>query len=188
MRSKSAGFPRAVTPVAPSTCVWTWPGWNNYRIPLSLGRPSPTPGHARSRRDRLCRVPTQLSGGSAAYPFLGHHQEVPSFRCVPRNAPGPAQPGIRLLGPAGATATSRWSSRAARPVSRPRPRGLDTVAAQPTRPAATVAAFPLPRSAERGQHSGRELSDTDAILNLEHQPSPGRFPCPLSRFPPHWRP
>jgi hypothetical protein len=25
------------------------------------------------------------------------------------------------------------------------------------------------------------LSDLDAILNLEHQPSPGRFPCPTSQ-------
>jgi hypothetical protein len=69
-------FLRAVTSVATTTCVWTWPGWYHYRISWSLGRPFPTWGHAGSRRYRLCRVPTRLSCGRAAYPFLGHHQVV----------------------------------------------------------------------------------------------------------------
>jgi hypothetical protein len=38
-------------------------GWQNDRIPWLRGRPSPTGGHAGSRRDRHRRVPTQLSGG-----------------------------------------------------------------------------------------------------------------------------
>jgi hypothetical protein len=45
-----AGSPR---PVA----LRSWPGWVHYRTLGVPGRPSPTGGHARSRRDRHCRVP-----------------------------------------------------------------------------------------------------------------------------------
>jgi hypothetical protein len=44
-------------PLASFSHVWRWPGWENCRITWPLGRPSPAWRHARSGRDRSCRVP-----------------------------------------------------------------------------------------------------------------------------------
>jgi hypothetical protein len=55
--------PCAITPTAPTRPQGGWPGWHHYRIPWPVWLPSPTWRHARSRRDRHCRVPTRLSGG-----------------------------------------------------------------------------------------------------------------------------
>jgi hypothetical protein len=45
-------------PLASSSYVWRWSGWDNCRLTWALGRPSPTWTHARSGRDRSGRVPT----------------------------------------------------------------------------------------------------------------------------------
>jgi hypothetical protein len=54
------------------------PSWDHYRVPWLRGRPSPTPGHARPRRDRHRRVPTQLSRGPVS-PTQGDHRTVASL-------------------------------------------------------------------------------------------------------------
>ena len=77
--------------------------------PCLRGRPSPTPGHARPRRDRHCRVPARLSGGPdhqqrgdhklvASVPNQRVRPQVREARRASRNAPTPSvvlQPGRR---------------------------------------------------------------------------------------------
>jgi hypothetical protein len=48
---------RVSTPVASFSQAWRWPGWDHYRIPMPLGRPSPTWRHACRGRGRSCRAP-----------------------------------------------------------------------------------------------------------------------------------
>jgi hypothetical protein len=58
-----------------------WPGWVHYRPLGWRGRPSPTGRHARLRRDRPCRVPTD-------YPVVPPRTTASTTaRCVPRNRP-----------------------------------------------------------------------------------------------------
>jgi hypothetical protein len=89
---------RDATPLASTpTCVQV-AGLGSLPTPWLRGRPSPTWGHARFRRDRRRRVPTQLSGGPAPQQ-QADHRTVASLlnvtcsyadrkaRRAPRNAP-----------------------------------------------------------------------------------------------------
>jgi hypothetical protein len=76
------------TPLASTPHPSRWPGWQHYRTPCVRGRPSPTRGHARPRRDRHCRVPTQLSGGP-------DHQQRGDHKVVAALLIGRARPQAR---------------------------------------------------------------------------------------------
>ncbi len=65
-RSSTNPASRAARRLASTSRVGRWPGWVHRRIPWLRGQPSPTGGHACSRRDRHCRAGTDYP----AVPFL----------------------------------------------------------------------------------------------------------------------
>jgi hypothetical protein len=92
----------------------------NYRTLWLRGQPSPTPGHARPPRARLCRVPTQLSCGPD--PSLDGDHGMVALRATRR-----ARPQVREA----KTSISQRAHRIGHPPSRP-PR--DRSARSATRP------------------------------------------------------
>jgi hypothetical protein len=88
-RSQPDGCPgRMSPPLASTPHVCRWPGWHHYRTPWLRGRPSPTWGHARPRRDRPRWVPTRLSGGPTPQQ-QANHKPVASLLSVTCSYPGP---------------------------------------------------------------------------------------------------
>jgi hypothetical protein len=116
--------------------------WGNYRTLWLRGRPSPTRGHARPRRTRPCRVPTQLSCGPVPSPEGDH-------RIVALRSAGRARPQVRE----GKPSISQRAHRIGHPPSRPPRDRSARSAGSPTRE-------PVVTPAGRGE-AGSRASPTD---------------------------
>jgi hypothetical protein len=131
--------------------------------------------HRHCRQVSICRFPARGSVAASPFPaFRGTHPGPPGQELGSSNPPGQQRhPGGRV-GPPGPyrdhVTRSRYGCCATYSTSGGGSR------------------LPLPRSTERGQHSGPGIVRPGCHPEPEHQPSPGRFPCPSSHSPRRCRP
>jgi hypothetical protein len=96
MQSPLISAPCATTPFTPTPSAGRWPGWHHHRITWPAWLPSPTWGHARSRRDRHCPVPTRL----AVVP-------IPQVAKRPQDSRLDSHSTVSYAGPGGKTSISQ---------------------------------------------------------------------------------